>query len=124
MRDKHIFGEEAVKIFNASKIVLDIHLTYKSKNKQFNVTPRIFEVPASRAFLLTNENSLLHKLYDIGKEVVCYKNDKELKDLINYYLKHPEEREEIALRGQKRAYEEHTYEKRFKDIFSIITNNC
>ncbi len=122
-RRQHIFGEEAVRIYNASKIILDIHLSYGSGNKPFNVTPRVFEVPASGAFLLADENPLLYDLYEKDKEIICYKDEKELKELIKYYLGHPEERELIAQRGQNRAYKEHTYEKRLKEIFSIIKRN-
>jgi len=123
LRGQHIFGEEAVRIYNASRIVLDIHLTYKSEYKQFNVTPRVFEVPASRALLLTNESPLLKDLYEIEEEIVSYKNEKELKDLIHYYLRHPAEREDIARKGQTKAYKEHTYEKRFEDMLSTIEQN-
>ncbi|MDO9565590.1 MAG: glycosyltransferase [Candidatus Desulfaltia sp.] len=122
-RGQHVFGEEAVRIYNASKIILDIHLSYGGGNKPFNVTPRAFEVPASGAFLLADENPLLYDLYEKDKEIVCYKDEKELKELIKYYLNHPKERELIAQRGQKRAYKEHTYKKRLKEIFSIIEKN-
>jgi len=122
-RGQHVFGEEAVRIYNASKITLDIHLSYGSGNKPFNVTPRVFEVPASGAFLLADENPLLHDLYEIDKEIICYRDEKELKELIKYYLKHPEERELIAQKGQERAHRDHTYEKRLKEIFSLIEKN-
>lgn len=119
-RKQYVYGEEAVKIYNASKIVLDIHLAYGSGEKIFNVTPRIFEVPASGGFLLVDANSLLSDLYKIGEEIVCYNNENDLKEKIVYYLKHPEEREKIVLKGRQRAYSDHTYEKRFKDMFTII----
>lgn len=119
-RRKHVYGEEAVKIYNASKIVLDIPISYGTEDKAFYVTPRVFEVPACGAFLLTAENSSLSNLYEIGKEMVCYKDEKELKEMVKYYLSHPEEREQIAQKGQERAYRDHTYERRLKEMFSII----
>ena len=122
-RQQHIFGEDAVKIYNASKIVLDIHLSYGSANNQYNVTPRVFEVPASGAFLLVNENPMLSKFYEIGTEVVSYKDEQDLKRLVKYYLKNPEERETIAKNGQQKAHKKHTYKKRLEDIISIIQKN-
>ena len=122
-RQQHIFGAEAAKIYNASKIILDIHLSYGSGNKQFNVTPRVFEVPASGGFLLVNENPMLNDLYEIGQEIICYKDESELEELIKYYLKHPEERELIAKAGQNKAHNEHTYKKRLEEIISIIYKN-
>jgi spore maturation protein CgeB len=115
---KHFFAEEAVKIYNSSDIVLDIN--QGNENQRFYVTPRVFEVPACGAFLLTEENPCLSTLYEVGNEIICYKDEKELRELIRYYLKHPEERKTIAQRGQLRAYHDHTYEKRIQDIFSII----
>ncbi len=120
-RGKHIFGEEAVKIYNASDIVLDIN--EGNEHRSFYVTPRVFEVPASGAFLLTSNDAYLSDLYEIGKEIICYNNVDELTDLVRYYLEHQEERKEIAKRGQQRAYREHTYENRIKKIISIIEKN-
>jgi spore maturation protein CgeB len=118
---KHFFAEEAVKIYNSSAIILDIN--QGNENQRFYVTPRVFEVPACGAFLLTGENPCLSSLYEIGKEIICYKEEKELRELIRYYLEHPEERKMIAQRGQQRAYRDHTYEKRIQQIFSIIEKN-
>jgi len=39
---------------------------------------------------------------------------------IRYYLEHDEEREKIAMAGYQRTLGEHTYEKRFEQIFKTI----
>ena len=122
-RRKHIYGEEAVKIYNACDIVLDIPINYGLKHKSFYVTPRVFEVPACGGFLLTAQNSCLSNLYEVGKEIICYKDADDLTELINYYLKHPEKRKLIAQKGQDRTLRDHTYEKRLKQIFSVIEQN-
>lgn len=125
-RKQHVYGEEAVKIYNASKIVLDMpssYPTYAPEGKAFYVTPRVFEVPACGTLLLTHATSYLSRCYEIGKEMVPYKNGKELKEIIRYYLDHPEERKLIAKKAQERAYRDHTYEKRLQEIFSIIEEN-
>ena len=41
-------------------------------------------------------------------------------DKIRYYLKHNKEREAIALSGYEQTLKEHTYEKRFNEIFKVI----
>jgi spore maturation protein CgeB len=122
-RKQHIFGREAIKIYNASKIILDIHLSYGTGDRKFNVTPRVFEVPASGGFLLVDETPQMTELYEIGKEIICYEDENDLKEKIRYYLAHPEERKLIAQKGQERAYRDHTYENRLKEIFSIIGKN-
>lgn len=122
-RRRHVYGEEVVKIYNASKIVVDIPLSYEARGRIFCVTPRVFEVSACGAFILTDATSPVSGLYEIGKEIVCYRDEKDLKGLIRYYLSRPEERKRIAKGGQERAYRDHTYEKRLGEIFSIIEKN-
>jgi spore maturation protein CgeB len=63
---------------------------------------------------------MLSKFYEIGTEIICYKDEQDLKKLIQYYLRHSEEREQIAKNGQKKAQRLHTYKKRLEYIISII----
>ncbi|MBU2573290.1 MAG: glycosyltransferase [Elusimicrobia bacterium] len=119
-RRRHVFGEEAVKVYNASKVVVDIHEKYASGEEYFNVTPRVFEVPASGALLLVNENPLLAGLYKPGEEIVCYKDAADLREKVKYYLARPAEREAIAGKGRRRALRDHTYEQRLKEILSVV----
>lgn len=81
---------------------------------------RNFEVPGCGAFLLTSDADNLTDYYEDGKEIVIYKNDEDLLEKINYYLKHDKERELIAEKGLRRTLAEHTYEKRFNFIFKAI----
>jgi len=41
-------------------------------------------------------------------------------DKIKYYLEHNEERKAVAKAGYERTFRDHTYEKRFNEIFKII----
>ena len=86
--------------------------------KQFKA--RIFEVPSCRTFLLTEYVTHLEDYYKIGKEIECFYNVKELAKKIDYYLKNEEEREKIAEAGYERTIQDHTWEKRFNEIFKII----
>jgi len=81
---------------------------------------RNFEVPGCGGFLLSGYGDNLGDYYQIDKEIVCYKNINELIEKIRYYLEHDEEREKIAMAGYQRTLGEHTYEKRFEQIFKTI----
>ena len=81
---------------------------------------RNFEVPGCGAFLLTEYVDHLEDYYDIGREVECFRSSRELAEKIDYYLKHEEEREKIAKAGYERTMREHTWEKRFNDIFKTM----
>lgn len=86
--------------------------------KQFKA--RIFEIPGCKTFLLTEYVNHLEDYYEIGKEIECFCTVKELSKKIDYYLKNEEEREKIAEAGYKRTIQDHTWEKRFNEIFKIV----
>jgi len=96
---------------------------FKSMNSSIKkrvIKGRIFEILGGGGFLLSEYADNLENYYQIDKEIVCYKNFNELVDKIKYYLKNDKERETIREMGFKRTLEEHTYEKRFSDIFKTI----
>ncbi len=118
--------DECVKIYNAAKINLNLHSS--SFHEGVNpigdfVNPRTFEIAACGGFQLVDYRSELPELFEIGKELVCYKDLDELRSLIKYYLRNPEEKAEIAARGQLRAKRNHTFENRMREMLSIIFEN-
>ncbi len=117
---KDIYGAEAVKVYNAAKIVIDIHGQYGVCDELFNVTPRVFEVPASGGFLLTNDIGQLRGLYKTKEELVTYPDANALDKLIGYYLSHDKERESVSEAGYLRAHRDHTYKKRLETLMNII----
>ena len=115
-----IYREETVKVYNASKIVLDIHTLFGREQAMYNVTPRVFEVPACRAFLLTNKVTQLSDFYEEGQELVTYQDIDELKRLLRWYLDNPDERAAIAEKGFKRAHQHHTYSSRMSLLLAKL----
>lgn len=91
---------------------------FSRKRKQLK--GRNFEVPGCRSFLITDSTDELKDYYEDGKEIIIFKGAKDLIKKIKYYLRHEEEREKIAAAGYYRTIKEHTYEKRFEEIFKII----
>lgn len=114
------YGEEAVKIYTAADVVLDVHFLFGSALPISNVTARVFEVPACGGFLLTNACDQLERLYAVGTEMICYRSLENLRRLASYYLTHPEERRAIAARAHERACEEHTFKRRLEELFDLL----
>lgn len=81
------------------------------------IKSRTFNCLAARAFTITQMTHDLPEYYDINKEIVSYRTTDELIEKIKYYLAHDAERETIAQAGYERTLRDHTYEKRFTDIF-------
>jgi hypothetical protein len=115
-----VFGEEQVQVINRSSINLgsggigyDEHFT--------NVKTRDFEMPGTGGGIyLTSYSADLAQHYDIGREIICYGSDMELVELIRYYLRHPEEGQEIARRGRQRCLAEHRWLHRYQTVLRVL----
>jgi spore maturation protein CgeB len=90
----------------------------KSK-RQFSeqIKGRNFEVPGCGGFLLTSRADDLESYYELDKEIVCFDGLDDLIEKIQYYLAHDDERAAIARRGYERTQRDHTYGRRFEEIF-------
>ena len=109
--------ERTVKIFNASKINLNIHS--EAVEEDF-ANPRLFAIAGCGAFQLVNKRRAIPGLFEIGKEIVTFENIEDLLEKIDYYLAHPQKREEIAKNSQTRAYRDHTYNHRIREMIEFI----
>lgn len=81
---------------------------------------RTFEIPGCGGFLLTASADNLSDYYEDVKEVVIFNNIDDLIQKLRYYLSHDKERKRIAHAGYQRTLRDHTYEKRFNEIFNNI----
>lgn len=102
--------EKMVKIFNAAKIVLN----FQPKDMNPGGNMRSFEIPGCCAFQLAN--SMDTSWFVPGREIVLFKDLKDLREKIKYYLQHDMERIKIARSGYQKARKYHTYEKHFSKL--------
>ena len=112
---------QMIRIFNSSRINLNlansswnVHTAFRNREQ---IKGRNFEIPGCGGFLLTNYVRGLERYYVPGEEVACFRNDRELRRLVNHYLSHEDQRRTIAERGRQRTLGEHTYELRFRELF-------
>ena len=107
---------EKAKIFNAAKICFNSHNPWEIEG----TNARIFEINGCGAFQISDTTLHTDKVFKDKREIVYFRDAKELKELTGYYLENDEERKRIAEAGQKRALSEHTYEKRIGELFVLI----
>jgi len=115
--------EESVKIFNASKININLHSsTYHEGVNPYGdfVNPRTFEIAACGCFQLVDYRSEMSELFNIGTEIICFKDLNDAREKIRYYLNNPDVRAEISARGKERVLREHTYEQRMEKMLEFI----
>jgi spore maturation protein CgeB len=118
--NKTVWGNELTDLMFQSKIVLNItNSNFYCVETGLNL--RIFEVLAAGGFLLTDHYEEISDLFEIGKEIETYSSGKELKEKVEYYLAHEEERERIAAAGKKKFYELYTWERRVKNFAEKVS---
>jgi spore maturation protein CgeB len=76
---------------------------------------RVFDVPACGAFLLTDHQASMEALFDVGEEVITYRDLDEIDDLARFYLRN-DARVAVAAKGRSRVLREHTYRHRVDTI--------
>ena len=85
---------------------------------------RIFEATGSGVMLLTEDHENLREYFEPGVEIETFKDEAELIDKINFYVKYPEKREEIARRGHERCLNEYSMAVRCRAFDTVIGRYC
>ena len=109
-------------VFRGSQINLGIGLASPSLTLT-TVKGRDFGCAGVGACYLTTYNWELTFHYDLGREILCYRNHEELVEMYSYYGKRPDACLKIAQAAWRRAVAEHTWEKRFRKIFQHVGFN-
>ncbi|MFH1089957.1 MAG: glycosyltransferase, partial [Pseudomonadota bacterium] len=100
--------------------VSSINLNATSMQMKTGLNQRVFDVPACGAFLLTDYRRQIEGGFEVGREVICYRETEEALDLAGYYDRHERERINIALRGRDRVLAEHTYVHRLNRLVEQV----
>ena len=110
---------EVIKIFSAAKIVIVIHYQDES-TPCYQASPKVYEALACKSFLLVDRQQDVFKLFEDGTHLVGFDGYEDLREKINYYIKHPGEREKIAEQGYMEVMKMHTYKHRINKILSTL----
>lgn len=110
-------GKRHTKAINSGKM----YLSFSHTNAGYeNVKVGLFEAMACNQVVLTSYMEELQYYFEIGKEILCYKSEDELLELVEYYLAHEEELEAIRRAGYQRFLLEHTYIHRWNSVLVHI----
>ena len=113
IKQKAIWGEDLVKLYNCSKIGLNI--TSWNDKKLSGLNMRVFDIPACGTFLLTDSSEELEEYFNIGYDIEVYRDLEELRDKLKYYLKNDTARAKIAANGYNKVCKLPTYQDKMKD---------
>lgn len=118
-----VLNEEILLLFKSSKINLGLtRYAGDDLNRQGRCQMKLrdFEVPMAGGFYLVEKSPGYELAFEDGREIVTWTTLPDLKEKINYYLAHEEEREQIAKAGQLRAIQEHSWASRFDMLFAEL----
>lgn len=101
-------------VFNGSEINLNISRI----QQRFGTNQRVFDVPACKAFVLTDYKQELEDLFHIGKEIDVFRDFNDLSKKINFYGDF-EKRKRIAIKGYERVLSCHTYSHRMRQVLEV-----
>lgn len=118
--------EDSVKIFNASKINLNLHSSTYHEGVDPRgdfVNPRTFELAGAGAFQVVDQRTLLPPLFG-ADEVAIASSVAEMRALSEHYLAHEDERLALAARARERALAQHTYTRRMEDLLAAVVGSA
>ncbi len=97
-------------------------INFNSTNVQMPeaVNQRVFDVPASGGFLITDYQRSLEELFDTKKEMVTYTEPDEIPEIVRFYLQNESARKRISRTARERVLRQHTYIHRVKRIIETM----
>ena len=117
-----ISAEESVKIYNATRVNLNLHSSLGTAELVSNgdfVNPRTFELAAMGAFQLVDKRALMPELF-AQDELATFGTLEEFYAGIDHFIAHPEERRAFAARARARVLRDHTYEQRMAALLAFM----
>ena len=105
---------EMSRIFACSKI--NFNLSFYCIRT--GISLRILDILAAGGFLLTNYQEELSGYFDLEQDLSLYADIEDAVEKTAFFLKHDDLRKQIALSGQRRAWEHFSYETQLEKIFT------
>lgn len=114
-------GEALNKVYWNTKVVVGDTLCLNF-DYPYYWSDRVYETMGRGGFIIHPYIKGMEEQFEDGKHLVFYEygNFEQLKELIDYYLTHDEEREAIRLAGHNWVKENHTYTNRWKTILKEL----
>lgn len=117
VKANRIWGEDLIALYNEAKIVLNIS-SWDPGRTGLNL--RVFDVPATGAFLLTDHSEELAQHFELGRELETFTSPDELREKIIHYLGHDQERVAIARAGYQKVLSFESYADKMNALLAEI----
>jgi spore maturation protein CgeB len=116
---KFVWGGEYAKVAQLSRIFLAFD---SMPHIRKSMSARMYTAVGCGAFYMCQHVDGIEEILEPGKEIITFRSENEMIDLIRYYVGKDELRRKITDAGRKRIMDEHTYEIRMRQLVEIIEN--
>lgn len=110
------YYEEMPKVFYLSKINLNI----TTRSIETGIPQRVFDIMSVGGFVLSNYQEELADFFVPDKEIVLFHDVDELREKVDYYLTHEEERIRIAINGYKKVRDRYNITETVKRMLEKV----
>ncbi|MCH5267110.1 MAG: glycosyltransferase [Lachnospiraceae bacterium] len=97
-----------------------INLNMTIPNIQTGLPLRIWDIMGCGGFLLTNLQSEIPEMFEIGKELETFETNEELIQKCRFYLEHDDARMQIAKQGYEAVKKQHTLRQRLTGLLTQV----
>ena len=111
------WGIDMLHVLASARIAVNRHIDVADDNAN---NMRLYEATGVGSLLLTDAKQNLGELFDVGREVIAYRDEDELVEAAQHFLAREDERAAVAAAGQRRTLREHTYEVRMRELADIL----
>ena len=111
------WGIDMFRVLADSRIALNRHIGVAG---QYANNMRLYEATGVGSLLLTDAKANLGDLFEVGREVLAYRDADDLVAQARRHLADEDARREIAAAGQARTLRDHTYAVRMRELVAIL----
>jgi len=117
IQKRPVFDGEYLDTMHDAKIVLNF---FRKMNDDV-MNSRMFEVPASQSFMLSERTDSAFEFFESDVEAVYFDSPAELREKAEYYLEHEDDRRGIAQRGRQRCVDSgYDYHSRLTTMLQAV----
>lgn len=116
VQNRYVANADKARAFRAARVCIN----NLNPAEIYGVNARTFEIAGCGGFQLVDWRPALADLFVDGEEVVSFRDMRDLRAKIDYYLAHDDERRAIADRGRARALRDHTFRHRLALLIDTV----
>ncbi len=117
VKGRYIGGESLVRLYNRSKIVVNVtEWGANAGASRSGMTMRLFEVPATGSFLLTDDSIETSLAVKPGQHAGTFADIEDFSKKLRFYLDNAAERQRVAAQGMQYVRATHTYDQRVDSL--------